>query len=598
MKKRPAAIVSFLTVICMVGTILAVCQPAWALNDSTAPRVAYRIVSNTPTTAISRGSSFEADFLFYDSNSSTGDNVKISVSSPNGSIANLPKGDLTPTGKPYYNNDSDSGYDANYYLNIPEASMRYVGMGPAVIKFRIYYTDTKKTYYVQKTIVECQPTASSSQGKSDLSLVTYSMDRTGIKEGQHFNLDLVIKNNGSVPNSHVTAVLDGLNPDEITVDGQLDTKTVDSVDAGGTATVSFPMICNPKMASKNYMLKVQLTSDESPAVVSSNVFVPVSGTKEAVESGSESNASKPIIIIESYDYGGKPVLGGKEFNLAMRFRNTNTAAQIENLKITVSSVAGTDDKSATGAFTPAKSSNTFYIAKVAPGGTFSEQIALIPKSDAAPNSYGISIAFSYEAVLDGKRQPVDATETIAIPLTQPDRFEVNEAGLPQQIFLGEPGQLSINYVNKGKSKIFNLSVKLTGNFTSGEMDSYIGNVDSGVGDTFQATLNPSAEGPLKGTAVFTYEDASGATKTLSKNFSCEVMPAQQEGEMNSSVSAPPGKGSSPGIPWFVWLIGAAAVVAVFIVLRVLLKKHKAKKLRRLEESDDYDDVPASGGKQP
>lgn len=595
MKQRIRTGISLLLVL---ATVTAMGFYNLTAAAGTAPRVTYKIVSNSPNPTIARGSSFEADFAFYDDRPAVPSDIKITVTSPDGSITGLPKDALSPTGLSASNSSSLSDM-ASYYLNIPEANMRYVGRGPAVLKFKIVYKNTDVSY-VQKTIIECQPTpVTSSTGKSDLVLQSYSLDRNGVKEGEKFTLNLVLKNNSDITNNHVTAVLDGLNPDEITVDGQLDTKTLPSLAGGATAAISIPMICNPKMSSKNYMLKAQLSSDEAPTPVAFNVFVPVTGTKGSTESGSSSekpNASKPLIIIESYDYGGKPVVGGKEFNLSMRFKNTNTSTQIENLKITVSSVAGTDDKSIAGAFTPAKSSNTFFIAKAGAGSTFSEQIALIPKADATPNSYGVSIAFKYEAVLDGKREAVEATETISIPLTQPDRFEVNNPELQNPMYLGEPGQVNMNYVNKGKSKIFNVSVKLEGNFTSAESNSYIGNIDSGVGDTFQATLNPTAEGTLTGKATFSYEDANGNTKTIVKDFSCDVVPMDNPtggGVISEPGTVPEKKSSVP--PWMIWsLLGAAVLVAVVTIL--LLKKRKAKKLRMLEENDDYDDPNTNEGK--
>ncbi len=597
MRMRRKAIASIIAAVCLVCTVLFASLPRAAAVNSTAPRVIYKIVSNSATPAITRGSNFEAIFGFYDNNSSSVKNIK--VESPNNSISGLPKTFDAENPDNYDDSDNSSVNSLAYSLDIPEINLKYVGKGPAILKFTIYYNDNENsTSTVQKTITECQPTPTSSgSDKSDLTLQSYGIDRAGIKEGERFNLNLVLLNNGTMPNNHVTAVLDGLSPDEITVDGQLDTKTTDTLQAGETVSLSFPMICNPKMASKNYMLKIQLSSDEAPTATAFNVFVPVTGTKAATESD-KPNASKPIIIIENYDYGGQPVLGGKEFNLNMRFKNTNTNTQIENLKITVSSVAGTDDKSVAGAFTPAKSSNTFFISKVGPGANFAEQIALIAKSDATPNSYGVSVAFNYEAVLEGTRQAIEATETISIPLTQPDRFEVNEAEVPGPMYLGQPGQLNINYVNKGKSKIFNLSVKLEGNFTTGESNSYIGNIESGTGDSFQATLNPSAEGTMTGTAVFSYEDANGETKSLTKDFSCEVVPMQDGGKGLSSEPDPlPEAGGSTTPPWWIWLAGGVVIVVAIIAFRIIHKKKKAKKLRLLEESDDYDDLPASGGNQ-
>ncbi len=589
MKKGVTVILSVVFSVLIAGTALAQTLSTTA-QAATTPRVKYQIVSNSATPTIKKGDSFEANFYFYDI-----DDV-ISVTSPNGSIINLPKDKLEDTDE-QPSDDSESTNKSSFSINIPENNMRYVGTGPAILKFKI--VSGGSTTYLQKTITECQPTTTSSgTEKSGLSLQKYSLDRSGIKEGERFNLTLTVKNDSGAVNNHVTALLDGLNPDDLTVDGQLDTKTVTTLNAGETTSITFPLICNAKMASKNYMLKVNLSSDEYPTAVPANVFIPVTGTKAQTDTSSSGSdkpgASKPLIMIESYDYGGKPVIGGQNFNLKMRFRNTNTAAQIENLKITVSSTAGTDDKSAAGVFTPAKSSNTFFVPKVAPNGSFNEEIALIPKSDATPNSYGVNIAFNYESVIDNKREAIESTETIAIPLTQPDRFEANEADIGSPMFLGEQGQLNINYVNKGKSKIFNLSVKLSGNFTSGETNSYIGNVDSGVGDSFQATITPTAEGQLKGTAVFSYEDASGATKSITKEFSGEVQAAPTDTPTDSQPTAPqPEQGT--GTPWYYWAGGSALLIVLLVVLRIVLKKRKAKKLRILEESDD-DDPSIRGGK--
>ncbi len=555
-------------------------------------RVTYRIASNSTTPTISRGSSFEADFYFYGADA---DDIKsISVTSPNGSISGLPSGSIDNFEKNYaYSSTVDPSMldGANITkLNLPENNLRYIGTGAAVLKFKL--TTDDGTLSLQKTITECVATSTSSgTGRSDLTMQSYNLSRSGIKEGERFALNLTVKNNGDVANNHVTAVLDGLNSDEITVDGQMDTKTVDTVDAGGTAVISFPMICNPKMVSKNYIVKVHISSDEATASADYNVFVPVTGTKSDKDTASSAvGSSKPQIIIESYDYGGTAVTGGKEFVLTMNIKNTGATA-IENIKMTVSSAesfsSGSDDTG--GAFTPAKSSNTFFIKKLEGGAVMKEQIALLPKSDAAPKSYGVGIAFKYEAVLDDKRESLEANETIAIPLTQPDRFEANDPELPGPMFLGQPGQLSIGYVNKGKSKIFNLSVKLSGNFTTTESNSYIGNLDSGTGDTFQATLTPEAEGTLKGTAVFSYEDASGKTRNITKEFSCEVTADQGPGgEVSSQPAEEPKAKNTP--PLWAILTGAGVLVLLSVGFIAFRKKRKAKKLRMLEASDDYDDA--------
>ncbi len=592
-KKAKALVGVFLA---LILTVTAVFQYDLNVKASTDIRVTYKIISNAQTPSISKGSSFEADFYFYGNDAST--IQSISVTSPNGSIAGLQTkpytyidNDITSSS---YNSDVDPAIlidSGNYMkLNIPEKNMRYVGKGPAVLKFTIKIGDN--TFTLQKTITECQVTAASSgSDRSDLTMQSYSLNRSGIKEGERFTLNLSVKNNGDVQNNHVTAVLDGLNSDEITVDGQMDTKTVDTLDAGSAVNISFPMICNSKMVTKNYIIKVQLYSDEASSPSAYNVFVPVTGTKSDKDTSSSAiGSSKPQIIIESYDYGGKAVTGGKEFVLTMNIKNTGTTA-IENVKMTVSSAADTSSGGeAGGAFTPAKSSNTFFIPRLAGGTTIREQIALLPKSDAAPKSYGVSVAFKYEAVLDSKRESLEADETVAIPLTQPDRFEVNDPEISGPMFLGQQNQMNINYVNKGKSKIFNLSVKLTGNFTAAEANSYIGNVETGTGDSYQASITPNEEGTLKGTAEFSYEDANGTTKTLTKEFTCEVTSDQDPS--NSDTPSEPTNHEDTGKAFPFWIaaagVGGAALIAGGFL--IFLKKQKKKKLRMLEQNDDYDDA--------
>ncbi len=580
-----------ISLILTVLLIAAFCFSSLPASGATYAEPAPTVLSDKLT--VSKGSPFEATFYFLNTEYSRGDSITITVDSPNDAISLKKKTFKYDSEHDEINTDlKDTDYDdADYSLTIPELYMKRIGDGAGTLKFTIYYDDDKsETYLAQKTIFDPNSTSSSdTEDQGKLVVQSYRLDHTPVKEGEKFNLTFTLKNTGSVVCDNIMAVLDTSTAEGVSINGVTDSQYINTLDTGTTATISYPMTCLSKMTTNNYVVSLILSADELDKSVTSKVFIPVTGTK--TDKDETTNESKPLIIIENYDYGGKAVMGGKEFNLAMRFKNTSANAQIENLKITVSSVAGDDDKSVAGAFTPAKSSNTFYIPKVGPNAVFAEQIALIPKADATPNSYGVSIAFNYEAVLDGKRETIEATETISIPLSQTDRFEANEAELQGPVSLGDSGQLNINYVNKGKSKIFNLSVKLDGNFTTGESNTYIGNVDSGVGDTFQATLNPAEEGTMTGTATFSYEDANGEIKNLVKEFSCEVMPAMGPGEgMDSEPAVPANAGASSPPLWGI-LAGIGGFIAGIIVLVTILKKRKAKKLKLLEQSDDYDDLP-------
>ncbi len=200
--------------------------------------------------------------------------------------------------------------------------------------------------------------------------------------------------------------------------------------------------------------------------------------------------------------------------ISMKIKNTGKVA-IENVKITVSSAA---DASTGGAFSPANSSNTFFVQSIPAGGVIEESIDLLPKADAPPKSYGLDIAFNYEAVVNKERIEMNPTETISIPLTQPDRFEVGELQMWGPVMVGETLGGYVSYVNKGKSTIFNLSVKVEGEgFTTAESETYVGNVESGSGDSYELALNTNQAGTLAGKLIFSYEDANGEVKEIVKS---------------------------------------------------------------------------------
>jgi len=154
-------------------------------------------------------------------------------------------------------------------------------------------------------------------------------------------------------------------------------------------------------------------------------------------------------------------------------------------------------------------------------------------------------------------------------------------------------------VNKSKSKVYNVAVKMEGDFDTDEGNLYIGNLDSGMSDTFQANLTPRQEGPLSGTVTFSYEDASGQVSEIVKEFSTDVQAAEMptmtgpDGmDLNDEFSPDVQQNGESG--WKLWAYIICIVVVGVIVTVIVVKKRKAKKMRLLEEEDDYDDESGGG----
>lgn len=435
------------------------------------------------------------------------------------------------------------------------------------------------------------------EANSGLSIQNYNLDKAVVKAGAGFKLTLTVRNTGNTACQNVQVLLDGLSTDGITVNGGMDTQTITSLAAGASANVSYNLLTAANMTSGNQILNVTASCGEVSG--SAKVFVPVEG--KPAEAGEEDGpkASKPRVVIDSYSFSGltdgeiaeegaSSVEGGKTFRLTLNMKNTSAVSSIENVKMTISSAA---DDATGGVFTPANSSNTFFIPHVGSGQIFTETIDLLVKADAPPKSYGLDVTVSYEAVLDNERVTIDDSETITIPVTQPDRFEVEEVSVWGPIMFGDSLQPSISYVNKGKSSIYNLSIRVEGtNFTTGEATSYVGNVESGTGDYYEATLNPEAPGTVEGKFVLSYEDAAGNLKEVERPFTVEVEEMNWDEPEEPLEPVGPIEPEQQGLTLWSWiLIGAGALLVVAGTVVIILKIKKKKAAKKLEEDDDYDD---------
>lgn len=571
--------------------------------ENVSMRIGYKLDG---VTSVSKGMPFGATFYFNfeeESISSPKEAPKVSVAA-SGVALSKKSFELAP----FSLRVSDTGSSeepfpsgTTYELYIPEQYMTYTGKSPATFKFTITWKSGSESYraYGQKTVTECvvsdaEPEPEQPQAKPGLLLEGYSVSDKDIREGKQFELTLNVRNNSQVECRNVNVVLPSL--ESITVNGGLNAQTIASLPAGGAASVKFSMLCAPSMATGNVPIAVSLFGEDVEERTY-QAYVFVTGTadqKEEEPPVSEAPQElKPIIILESYDYGGEAVRGGKEFDLTMNFRNTSRTLSIDNALIKVSAV--TNDAGAGAAFTPANSSSTFYIESIAPGQSAQETITLLPKADAEPNSYSMQVTFDY--VYGKDHTSATDSVTFSIPLTQEDRFTVTLGEIYGPVMVGDSVSLSANYVNQGKSTIYNLSVAVEGNFTALDgSTSYIGNVQSGTGDYVDLSVSPNEPGLMEGKMIFTYEDSTGAQKTAEQSFTCDVVESFSDPVIDPGIEDPmmdPSAEEDQGLP--VWAIALIAVggAAVLVVLIVLIRKHrKAKRERFLEELESGEGEPA------
>ena len=114
-------------------------------------------------------------------------------------------------------------------------------------------------------------------------------------------------------------------------------------------------------------------------------------------------------------------------------------------------------------------------------------------------------------------------ESIAIPVSQVDRFSVNPIEVSPYIYVGEEMSLSVNFVNKGRTVVYNVSAELQCDGVSNNgQKSFVGNMESGSENSADFFITPQEPGTLQGKVVITYEDANMNIKEVSMPFEAMV----------------------------------------------------------------------------
>lgn len=337
-------------------------------------------------------------------------------------------------------------------------------------------------------------------------------------------------------------------------------------------------------------------------IVTSREQVPVQVKRSADASG---KGNVPRIIVSNYKTDVEQIQAGKEFTLDFSLKNTSATTTVRNIKVVLSSStssgAGTGAGAGTGTgssdvFFAAAGSNSFYIPSIAPGASTSQTIKLMSKQDVEPGVYSVHLKIDYEDET-GNTVP-SADEQISFSVSQEQRLEVQSMNIPTDGTTGSPLPINFQYINKGKSTIYNLSVTVEGDFTMEGGSQYIGNLTAGYNDYFDSAITPMGEGSQKGSIVLTFEDLNGDTKEHRTEFTCNVMSMGDiggdiGGGMNGGMiggdigTVGPMMPEQQGGNSLIWWIGIPVVVLLVggIITVIVLKKRKAKKVMVEDEED-------------
>lgn len=325
--------------------------------------------------------------------------------------------------------------------------------------------------------------------------------------------------------------------------------------------------------------------------------VAISGIKVVGEAGNEN--SKPKIIIDKYEYGGESIIAGKEFDLTVEFFNTSSNSAVKNVKVQFDSEEGI--------FTPVNATNSFFFKEIPALGKGVKTIRLKSKADAKVKLYSMNFNLEYENAsgksYDEKGNLFTSKEIATINLKQELRLETKDINVPMENKVGGNVNIETEFYNMGKSPIYNLIVKVEGDFEKRDSTNFVGTFEPGKSEFFSGTIVPSTEGEHKGEVIFEFEDEIGEKYTVKKEFtifasegqidSGILMPGAEDIppmgiDENGNPITPDGAQEQSIVQMITSPLGIISIVVVIGIIAAVIIQRNRKKKAMLEEIDDED----------
>jgi len=433
----------------------------------------------------------------------------------------------------------------------------------------------------QKLYITMNP---GSQVNSNLSIENLVFPTRNIGVNGEYVLTFNVKNDSTITTSNI--VVKAESDDPSVVPRSTSIIKLNSIEPGKSETLKFIFSPTDSSVTRNYPIRIvveygdQFSGGEKYTIeqyVGINVYNP---TDDGI-------TSKPKLIVDKYSFTPGLVKAGENFEMNLSFFNTNSSKTVKNIKIflTASEITDPNSPSAGGSvFTPVDSSNTFYIDSIAPKGKAQKKITMFTVPDALAKTYTLTAHFEYE---DSQGNEFTATELIGVPVVQQSKLDTGEVGYFPEAYVGQSMPISLEFYNTGKVTLYNMMVKIEGDFQTENAQYYVGNFTSGSSDYFEGYIIPSQPGELSGDVVFTFEDSTGQMQEIKKPFSLNVMEMMPMPEYPGEEYPPfeePNQGGFMG-KYGKFLIPAVLLLAVVGGI-VFYRKKKAKKSLEDMEIDE------------
>ena len=180
----------------------------------------------------------------------------------------------------------------------------------------------------------------------------------------------------------------------------------------------------------------------------------------------------------------------------------------------------------------------------------------------------MAVNLEYE---DSENNEYNSVEALGINVFQEAKVQVGTVEF-DQVIVNEQSPFSINFYNTGRSPIYNMMIKVTGDFTVVGDTHYIGNFQPGSTENFSTNIIPNEPGEVNGKLVITYEDSTGQPHEMTHDFTGMAMDGGMEEDPDMMGFEDEEKTPIYKNPIF-WIIITLVIVIIIVVIYRLKKKN-------------------------
>ena len=417
---------------------------------------------------------------------------------------------------------------------------------------------------------------------SDLgALTTVSVD----EDGQHiaaprgnagqritFTLPLVNRGKNLTEITIAPKVSSNLNECPFVVEQTNYGQTIPDMAPGDTVMVEFDFQLSPYATQGNKPVTFECTYKENgtqkTCEVTSFVYV-VYGYEEP------NTASAPPVHIESYSLtvDGQPVnqlFAGDEAILSMTIRNDDKNVNARKVRI------GASIDTKVLLFTMGETDTKYVdVIESEKSADISYKITVANEASEGPTNFSVTLNYENWEVTQAS-----ASQTLPLIVKQPVRVEVGEPTIyDSDAKPDEPIAMSLSIVNKGRSKIYNVSIDVEGKGLSMYEDYYGGDVLPAAKLNPDILVSSTTAGKCSGNLLVHYEDSEGEayTETVPVSFTVAEQPVVQQPEQNDQIESEPFEQPKKKLSTGAILGGGAAILALGGAgLGIALKKRRGK----------------------